>query len=432
MSDQFNDEIFKYDGTGYEGKVNFNFEKGYQPHVRKRGLFGSKSYFHDPITPRLNDMSERLREGSVDMGGRAMEFMDAEQATWLEANTRDIQEAYVAKKVAEAKDNRVEAMEDVEGMGRGKRVRNTAEARRNFDRRIQGFRRARKKLRMAEEAGASLGSQVKYNQTGYEMLDPSADKFYDEFDKMLAERRDAYAQKYSGVNYDELGEGFSNIDGVKGANEVDIQRFIKDNGGEGIDFDEGIAGYRLYTNLREKFGPDYNVGAVNSNTMAVVDFFGQREGMFEEYEALGSRAGSKDIDAMVLQDLIGTSAADSAFLETSGIEELDGYMEMTLNTVRDGFAQTFSSAYEGANTRAEMEDSNRMEYANTVERETNATIATGRKRNEESIANQISDIRDAERIAKRTLDAQTSALTDAGTPRKKKVKGVDMQDGRPE
>lgn len=407
---QFSDSIFKFDGTkrpDFAGRF-FNqnpfsrFEKGEAPHVRKRGFLGTKSYYYDPVTPKLNKASEGLREGATRMGGEAMQFMDEEQGKWLEANTRDIREAFVADKLKASKDSRVEAMEDLGNLEGSGRVSNTAEARKNFDRRIQGFRRARKKLTIAKEQGKALGSNVQFDATGYEMLDPSIDKFYDEFDSMIEERRNAYAQKYSNVDYADLNQGFSNIEGVAGANDAALEAYM------------------------QEFSP--LLDGTDPSEVEEADMIEYLRG----YADIANRAGTQDIDAMVLQDLIGTNASESAFLETSGIAELDGFMATTLETVREGYAKTFSGAYEGANTRAEMEDQNRLEYANTVERETNATLQMGRKRNEESIANQISDIRDAERIAQKTLDAQTSALTDVPGSSKKKVKGVDMQEGRPE
>lgn len=404
---QFSDSIFKYDGTQRPSGGFFNqspfarFEKGEAPHVRKRGFLGTKSYYYDPITPRLNKASEGLREGASRMGGKAMQFMDEEQGKWLEANTRDIREAFVASKLKASKENRLEAVEDLSNLKGSGRVSNTSEARKNFDRRIQGFRQARKKLNIAREQGKALGSNVQFDATGYEMLDPSIDKFYDEFDSMIEERRNAYAQKYSNMDYADLNQGFSNIEGMAGSNDADLEAYM------------------------EEFGP---ITQLNSFQMSDEDMAEYLRG----YSDIANRAGSKDIDAMVLQDLIGTDAAESAFLETSGIEELGDFMATTLQTVREGYAKTFSGAYAGANTRAEMEDRNRLEYANTIERETNATLQMGRKRNEESIAKQIADIRDAERIAQQTLDAQTAALTDVPGSSKKKVKGVDMQEGRPE
>lgn len=412
---QFSDSIFKSDGTQQTeegGRTRLfgrfftsspfsRFQKGEAPGVRKSGLFGSKSYYHDPITPRLNRASEGMKEGSVRMGGKAMEFMDAEQGKWLDANTRDVREAFVASKLKASKENRLEAVEDLSELEGSGRVSNTAEARKKFDRRIQGFRQARKKLNIAREQGKALGSDVRFDATGYEMLDPGVDKFYDEFDSMIEERRNAYAQKYSGRDYADLNVGFSNIDGVTGAYEEELNAYI------------------------EEFGPKDLYEQMSMSNQEMGEYL-------KGYAEIANLAGTKDIDAMVLQDLLGNDAADFAFLETSGISELDDYMASTLNTVREGYAATFQGAYEGANARAEMEDQNRLEYANTVERETNATLQMGRKTNEESIAKQIADIRDAERIAQQTLDAQTAALTDVPGSSKKKVKGVDMQTGRPE
>tara|TARA_B110000444_G_scaffold210274_1_gene205555 strand:+ start:10158 stop:11537 length:1380 start_codon:yes stop_codon:yes gene_type:complete len=425
------------------GGSNFNFTKGFAPYIKKAGIFGSKSYLRDEVTDKVNRLSENLGMHQSNLGGRALEFMDEQQSTWLDDNTRDVREAFVATKLKASNSLREEASEDLVNMPKRNRVRNTSEARKNFDRRIQGFRSARNKLKAAKEESKRLGTDVQFNETGFEMLDSNIDQFYDQFDAQVTERRAAYTEMYGfGRDYDELGAGFSNIDSIARSGTAESLEFMELHGLTAFSPDDSL----IRESMNQSLG---NVTELNDTqrsqaisqygyTSDQLDNFmnwnrvAEDETLNAQYNSIFSAAGQSDIDALVLRDITGSSASDFAFLSTTGMPELDGYMDSVFNTVRDGFAATFSGAYDGANSRAEWEDAARTTFAETWEKETRKTQAIGQKLNAESIADQISNIRDAERIAESTLDAQTSALTNVPGSSKKKVRGVDIQAGRPE
>ena len=68
------------------GGSNFNFTKGFAPYIKKAGIFGSKSYLRDEVTDKVNRLSENLGMHQSNLGGRALEFMDEQQSTWLVNN----------------------------------------------------------------------------------------------------------------------------------------------------------------------------------------------------------------------------------------------------------------------------------------------------------------------------------------------------------
>jgi hypothetical protein len=435
---QFSDNVFR-------GGPNFNsdldFQKGFAPFVKKAGFLGTKSYLNDPITPRMNTITEKMGMHASKLGGKAMEFMDAEQRKWTDANMEDVRAAFVTDAVENSDLLRGEAIKELGKMGKSDRVSSTAEAKANFDRRIQGFRRARNKLKESAEAGKRLGSDVNFNTTGAELLDPDIDKFYDLFDAKVAERRNAYAEQYgNGSSYEQLGMGYSNMEGSVDPNADSKLEFLRERGYEG-DMPSSLLyglqaaaaqGYDLTNEVqRNRYlneNPEYRES--RQAFLDLNDAIGGQAG-FDEYEALGNRAGRDDIDALVLNDIIGGGSDLYAFMDSTGMKDLNNFNEEMMSRVRDGFAQTFSGAYEGANERSGMENQNRTDLANTMEREARATQQIGRKKREESIAEQVSSIRDSERIAESTLKKQQASLTEVGT-RKKKVRGVDLADGRPE
>lgn len=342
-------------------------KRGFKPYKKRAGLFGSKSYLVDELSGKANTYAEQVGLFSSERSGEASKFLDEERATWQDAFMRDIREDYAARAMEQSAELRGEAASALTGPTR--RPSSTSEANAAFNRRVEGFRRARQKLRASKAAAKTAGvSDIKVDKTGYKMLNPSIDKFYQEYDRQLNERRNAYAQEYGGSNFNDL------------------------------EF-EGYAGMGLNPILS---GADIGKADVDALVMG-------------------------DMLDMSLYDL---AFLDTTPDFEEGGEEFSFSVEETMGNIRESLGRLYQDSVTGLNQAATEEDRNREATALSIRNKTMVGKAKGQREIETSIDTQISDLNRAQRTAEQTKNKQMAALTDTGTS-KKRVKGVDFKEERP-
>ncbi len=407
--------IFNVFRRGLQQSGDRQTKKGFNPYKKRAGVFGSKSYLVDETTKKVNKLEEGFHGFSGQQVDRADAFLTEQQGKWQAAGMRDAREGYAKAQMERASTMREDASEDLTGMRAQARPSNTAEAQSAFNNRVQGFRRARNKLKQAQESAGKIGGpEITYSGTGYEALDPTIDKFYADFDRQIAERRAEYVSQYGGSNYDDLvNEGYAS--------------------GAGADINED------YTKLRASYWTQ--LMQEEGNTWSDMDLRNQASARAMEELGLTDQdmvVGKQDIDALVLGDMLDMSMYDLAFLDTSPVTyDKDGNeqkfrIDDTMAEMREGLGKLYMSTAEGADEMASLEDASRAEVARVAQLEGEKTAALTRQRSEESIANQMSDIQASQRNAEKIRDKQMASLTDAGSLRGKRVKGVDFTEERPQ
>jgi len=367
----FEFNIFKQNAVAQDMS---SWKQGFLPHVRGRRRLG-RARLVDESSDKVNRLSRNMN----DLGNRAKDqsdaFMVEQQMSWNDANLRDVRAELVQSNYKASLDARAEGSEVLQGaMSQRRSVASTAEAQASFNQRVEGFQAARKKLKLAQDmANNSQGTNVKHNQTGFEMLDTDIDQFYAQFDAQVDERREQYAQQEYGRSYEEM----QNM-------------------------------------TYEDYSGDYN------------GIFDITEEMFEVMKA----EHSTNIDTMVLGDILGQDASEIYFLATGGMEDFS--VADFLADTRTNFAEMGQATAEGANSMSEAENEARAKFAKMMEAEQRKTQALLGAETNESIAEQLKDLNSAEAAAKAKLDEQNAALTEGGRSRKKKVKGVSFVDTRPQ
>ena len=407
--------IFKRDAQNR----GYRYRKGYKPRVSSHGLFGLNKKLDDPISWRANNMSEAYGLKSAELQGKALEERDAAMAKWQDASLRDAREQYVEnglKQMASLRQEGSEALDNVQQVGRG--PSSTAEAANVYQQRVAGFRRAQQKLRAADDASDIGGSNVKFNLTGYEYLDPSADVFYERFDNEIAERRDMYAQMYGGTAYDDLNYGYAWMQGEESANQEDVEAWAAS---QGLDMQYFTDTRSLRDRQRDKI----------TGNESPFDSWSEEQRVTASQILYGS-AGRSDIDAQILGDILNTNDYDIAFLDSSDAYDDGGFTADTLESVRASMGALYTQSREAQNELGALEDENRAALAAKMRAEAVKSQKRISDKSKESIALQIGDIKEAERAAKMKFDEQTASLTDGLASSKKKVKGVAFDADRPQ
>lgn len=367
---------------GEADKESLKTKKGFKPYVKKAGLFGSKSYLVDELSGKANALERAYMDMSSEQQDTAIKYMDEQMATWKDAVMVDTRDEFVQRRLSESKAAREGSIDTInQATSYGKRPSSTSEARQLYSKRIEGFKRARAKLRQAGQATGDLSTKISYNETGYEMLDPDMDKFYAEFDAAIEGRKQEYAEIYGFDDYSDLAAGYSGMWKDKTEQELSAMD------------DDQLAAWEEAKAKQDAYG-----------------------------------IGQQDIDALILGDIMGMSLYDLAFLETA---DVDFSVGESMGQIRENFGDLYKKTIEGSNQAAAFENENRMKLAKKMEAEKRKTIAQLQENQAESIAEQQSSIRDAERSAKKSLDKQMESLTDMGPARRKKVKGLDFNEGRP-
>ena len=133
-------------------------QRGYKPYVKTAGLFGMKSYGVDPISDKAARFETNLGLLSRAQQAEAMEMIDSERARFTESGLRDMRSEFAIANMQRVGQMRTEAAEEIANMPVGRRPTSTAEAQRNYNRRIEGFRRAKAKLRQASRQASEVGT----------------------------------------------------------------------------------------------------------------------------------------------------------------------------------------------------------------------------------------------------------------------------------
>jgi len=410
---------------GFMGQSNRKTKKGFNPYKKKAGAFGSKSYLVDESSEKFNRLEEGFHGYSAMQMDATDAFLTKKQGEWQASGMRDAREGYAKAQMERAISKRQDASDDLAGMQAQARPSSTAEAQASFNNRVQGFRRARNKLKEARDSVSNVGGpQITYNETGYEALNPELDKFYADFDQQVSERRAEYVSQYGGSSYDDLmNEGYSSGAGARyGEDFLKRQQEITAQLMEEAGASAGGGGFQGFQSGGGFFEQLKFRG--QAAQMAMEEF-----GMTQEDMAVGKQ----DIDALVLGDMLDMEMYDLAFMDTS--PEVDGQkfsIDDTMADLRSGLGKLYMSAAGGADDMAKLEDESRAEVARIAQQEGQKTAALTRQRSEESIANQMSDIQSSQRSAEKIRDKQMASLTDAGSTRSKRVRGVDFTEERPQ
>lgn len=413
---------------GFMGQSNRKTKKGFNPYKKKAGVFGSKSYLVDETSDKFNKLTEGFHGYSGEQMDRSDAYLTEQQGKWQAAGMRDAREGFAKAQMERATSMRQDASEDLAGMQRQSRPTSTAEAQAGFNNRVQGFRRARNKLKSAQESAGRIGGpEITYSGTGYEALNPDLDKFYADFDQQIAERRADYVSQYGGSSYDDLmNEGYSSGAGARYGEDFltrqqEITRELMEAAGASQSEGGGFQGFGRGMGGGFMENLNYRNQAAD---IAMEEFGFTREDM---------AVGKQDIDALVLGDMLDMEMYDLAFMDTS--PEIDGQkfsIDDTMADMRQGLGKLYMSTAGGADDMAALEDSSRAEVARVAQLEGQKTAALTRQRSEESIADQMSDIQASQRSAEKVRDKQMASLTDAGSMRSKRVKGVDFTEERPQ
>ena len=126
--------------------------------MKTAGLFGMKSYGVDPISDKAARFETNLGLLSRAQQAEAMEMIDSERARFTESGLRDMRSEFAIANMQRVGQMRTEAAEEIANMPVGRRPTSTAEAQRNYNRRIEGFRRAKAKLRQASRQASEVGT----------------------------------------------------------------------------------------------------------------------------------------------------------------------------------------------------------------------------------------------------------------------------------
>ena len=400
--------MFKFNpfATGVRNHNRSTWKKGFLPYVKKSGFLGTKSYLIDHSSSKVNRLTENFNNLKNRASDQSDIFLNQQASTWADANMKDARDEIVTTAFKEALNTREEGTEALMGaMSERRDVASTSEALTSFNKRVEGFAQARKKLKTARDtARRGRGSIVSYDETGYEKLDARLQDFYDQFDASIEERREAY---YNSNDPSNLGLSYQDW---KTLTEDEFYSMT----GSMYDYIGGT----FTEQQQERFDGDYEAWSAD------------RDRIRREFFANQQFSRTVGNDVMVLSDILGQDSADIYFLATGGVNDFD--ITEILRETRENFAQLGMSSVEGAATMARFEDENRGKFAELMKRERLKNQKLLAEENDESIAVQLNEINRAEQAAKDKLDEQTAALTAGAPSRKKKVKGVSFTDTRPQ
>jgi len=249
--------------------------------------------------------------------------------------------------------------------------------------RRQALQQSKRALEKANEFYSNIGSTFRFDETGYTRLDPSADKFYTEFDEAVERRKQEYAEMYGAESFDDLGDSYA------------------------------------------QFGSD------RWNQMGEV---GQRDIM---------DMVMSDITGMSYEDLVELNAyhvaAEGHYNEDSrnrldmrvryDTSRLEDYTSEQLEGLREFYASSGAQGIKAANKLAAAEDESRRESAIASQR---ATIASQQKR-KKTASEELSKSSEEIQLQLRELDEDFMKNIGSfrSAPKKRKVPKVSFTEGRP-
>lgn len=136
----------------------------------------------------------------------------------------------------------------------------------------------------------------------------------------------------------------------------------------------------------------------------------------------------KDIDNLVMQEMVGMSAASLRQAETwKGIgAKHETYTADYMDTMREYFMQSGMSSQSAINKAADMEDAARKKEAMAIQKGNLASAARRKKAGEQAEAQALDAIRIAEGQSEEAFQKGMSMLTSGGSLGKKRVRSVDF------
>lgn len=257
----------------------------------------------------------------------------------------------------------------------------------------QTLKQAKKDLSKANELYQKTGSSFRFDTTGFTAIKTNAQEHYEEFDRQVEERKQAYAEEYGAASFNDLQEGYGMSQDYLQSNMTDEE-------------------YQAYQDS------DWLAKIITATVM----------GQTQE----DRRVGQRDVLDMVMSDIIGMDYQQLAQLNTiRGTDEnmLD-YTGDQFKGLRDFYATSKVQGIEQANRAAELQDKLRKEGAVSAQM---GKVASQKKRGktaQESISKSQSDID----LQIRELDEQfmKNVGSFSSAPKKRKVPTVSFVEGRPE
>ena len=372
----------------------------------------------DTITGKVNNLKGLMTKKGESWGKMGQAQMETAVTGFQEFGLRNMREGYADRKLKEAEASRADGLEETQSISvPNSTVTTVAQAQANLDRRIQGFSAAKKKIRAANEAvDEAQGTSFKYNQTGFERLNPNIDHYYDEFDRQIASAQELYAKDHGYDSWDDVESGF----GMFSSTTHEYERVVTDHAGR--------AQYDYSKGRNEQGGWDYQMETITE----------QRQ---------NTRAHRQDIMNFILSDMTGISADDLTYMATaeigydyerSGMDSAgsagraNAFAPDAIAAMRDTYGKIFYGSAAATDQVADGTDQFRAEAAKKAKTNTMASQARMKEASENSTADAVMELNAGIRTAEEEYDATKYRLLSGGIGGKRKVKDIDFKSTRPE
>lgn len=375
----------------------------------------------DTITGKMENYSELLKNKTETWANMSKGQLNERVAGFQDFGLKNMREGYIDKRMNEAALMREQAS-DVDLAPAATRVTNLSQAQANRNRRVQGFLGAKRKLKAAEDMSGPTGSAYKYNMTEYDRLNPEIDTYYAEFDRMIDERKQAYANAYGVSSFDDFDEGFGMFGLTETPGMVGTGRYT-DRNGNVVEGDQ-YANRPHYDEIMEEgvvTTPDYNsVGQQDVMNMIFSDITGMSydEVTFASTAELG-------YTSTMSQEYMST-------LDNLDMSQVTNLGEGGIESMRSVYANFFYNAAEGADKAADQEDAFRIASAAKAKRDDALNQKRMASVAEESTAEAITDINQGIRQAEQEYEQTKTQLLGGGIPSQRKAKAVTFKDARPQ
>ena len=418
------DDIFSYNPQ----KRQVRETTGRLGYFKKKKVLGVTVGGHvvDEISGKVERHSDLMQAKAEVWGSKGKSEVETAVASFQDFGLEDMKLGYATKRMQERSQLRQDAVDETGNItAPNASVSNVAQAQGNLDARVQGFLSAKRKLKAANESGVS-GSSFKFNDTGYEMLDPSMDQFYAEFDADVAAAQQSYAEMYGKESFDEVGTGF----GMFSTAEVDVNS-------AGRTPDEQ-AEY-------EQMHPE---GFFNGRT-GKIEVWDENRGVYDNTrtERPSGDVGQQDIMNMIMSDMTGISYDDVHNMSTAelgydkfragdsisnGNSKAQNVGEEGVAAMREAYSKIFFSAAASSDAAAGMEDAFRIEAAKKAKSSTMTAQKRSKAMGDEATAEAITDINAGIRTAEQEYEQTKYRLLQPGIGGKRKVKDVSFKSTRPQ
>jgi len=239
---------------------------------------------------------------------------------------------------------------------------------------LQNLQRARKSLERAKDMYKMTGTSFKYDLTGYDVKAPEAAAFEAQFDQAIEQRKQQYAEMYGFDSFEDMPETYALVS-----------------------------------------------SSISGHTQPAI-------------------AGQRDIMDMIMSDITGVDYQDLVNLNTYDASS-DGdwseyanrvhtYTADQMEALKSFYVTSNLQSYEAARKTAEQEDLFRQKAAKTAREQTIAGGKALEKSATKSIGQSLEDVQ----LQIRELDTDFMNKLEAFTegPRKKKVRSVSFDEGRPQ